>query len=222
MKAKIEEKEKAIALRGKGFSIKEIAHHLKVAVSSVSVWVRDVPLTNEQVTALNSNFRGRRNHLLASAANQAKQKRIREYWREQGRQRAIQKDWRHSAACSLYWAEGTKNRNAFTFPNNDPAMIKFLYRWVVEEFGKCPRVSFSYHEDEGNAPKQEAAMFWADILGVPIESVSSFANKDKRPRSGLKKNRHKYGMGILYLGSTQVCQHIYGALEVYSGVILCE
>ena len=222
MKAKIKEKEKSIKLRRRGLSIREIARQVQCSTASVSLWVKDVPLSSSQLRNLHSKFRGKRNHLLASQANQEKQRKQREAWREEGRKRALERDWRHSAACSLYWAEGTKKRNCLSFPNNDTAMIKFFYDWLVEEFRERPRFSFSYHEDKGNAPKEEAAQFWSNLLNLPLDSVSCFPTKDKRFRSGLKKNRHKYGMGILYLGSTKVCQHIYGALEIYAGVVICE
>lgn len=44
MKPKLFERNKARKLRTKGFGVKEIAKELKVSKSSVSVWVRDVPL----------------------------------------------------------------------------------------------------------------------------------------------------------------------------------
>lgn len=45
MKLKREEKLKAIALREQGYSLNEIIDRVGVAKSSVSVWVRNIPLT---------------------------------------------------------------------------------------------------------------------------------------------------------------------------------
>ena len=50
--AKHEERERALALRRKGWSLNAIAREVGVAKSSVSVWVRDVELTPEQHAAL--------------------------------------------------------------------------------------------------------------------------------------------------------------------------
>lgn len=46
MKRKIKEKLKAIKLRGQGFSLNEILKEIDVSKSSVSEWVRNVPLSN--------------------------------------------------------------------------------------------------------------------------------------------------------------------------------
>ncbi len=45
MKLKIDEKLRAIRLREKGYSLGEIVEIIEVAKSTVSVWVRNVPLT---------------------------------------------------------------------------------------------------------------------------------------------------------------------------------
>ena len=49
---KIKEKEQARLLRTCGKSIKSISRELNVSQSSVSVWVRDIPLTSEQYDLL--------------------------------------------------------------------------------------------------------------------------------------------------------------------------
>ena len=46
------EREQARALRREGQSIKEISHALNVSKGSVSVWVRDIVLTESQTQAL--------------------------------------------------------------------------------------------------------------------------------------------------------------------------
>jgi len=45
---KVLDRQAAIQLRVKGHSIKDISQSLKVAKSSVSVWVRDVELSSAQ------------------------------------------------------------------------------------------------------------------------------------------------------------------------------
>ena len=52
MRRKVAEWEEARKLRSEGLSVRRIAARLGVSVSSVSVWVRDVPLSREQRAAL--------------------------------------------------------------------------------------------------------------------------------------------------------------------------
>ena len=53
---KTDERNEARRLRALGWSIREIQAHLGVARSSVSIWVRDVPLTQEQRDELIAHF----------------------------------------------------------------------------------------------------------------------------------------------------------------------
>lgn len=55
MKTKAQEKEAARVLRGMGTSIKGIAKQLHVSQSSVSLWVRDISITEDQRAALYAN-----------------------------------------------------------------------------------------------------------------------------------------------------------------------
>ena len=42
---KLDEQQKAVALRKRGYSMREISERLHVSKSSVSLWVRSVPLS---------------------------------------------------------------------------------------------------------------------------------------------------------------------------------
>lgn len=218
MNGKAEEKEKAIDLRKKGLSIKEIAREISCSPGSVCLWVKGVEIDDKDRKRLLSRSHG--NRAKASAVYVEKCRVQREAWRNEGREKAKNGDCLHAVACSVYWAEGTKKKNTVSLANTDPEMIKVFFHFLVNTFGQKPKVSFSYHEDEGNAPEPVARAFWANHLGISEDEVCSFANKDKRVRTGLKKKRHLYGMCILTLGSTRAAQHIYGALEVYGGVRL--
>ena len=46
------EKEESRLLRSQGYSVKEISRQLKVSRGSVSLWVRDIELTSEQIDHL--------------------------------------------------------------------------------------------------------------------------------------------------------------------------
>lgn len=106
-------------------SMKEIASLLNVSQSSVSAWVRDIELTSVQRRAhalrnpaLNPNFNGSK-----TLARRALAERL-EYQAE-GRAIAQRRDPEFAAACMLFWAEGSRERNAVKFTNSDPEMMAF-------------------------------------------------------------------------------------------------
>jgi len=106
--------------RDEGLSIREITRRLGVSRSSVSLWVRDVPLTPEQrerLRAQNPRFGGQN---LGAAANALRARQRRMQWHEDGRAMARTGDAAFAAGCMLYWAEGSKTRNVAQLSNSDP------------------------------------------------------------------------------------------------------
>jgi len=127
-----ETREQARELRRAGHSVKEICRELGVAKSSVSVWVRDIPLTDEQILALkrrNPIYHGQHK---GSEAVARKHRALRQQYQEEGRQKAREMDPLHLAGCMLYWAEGTKSKNALVLTNSDADMLKFYVRFLRE------------------------------------------------------------------------------------------
>jgi hypothetical protein len=103
---KTAEREEARRLRRtEALPIKKIATRLGVAVSTVSLWVRDIELTAEQqarLRLLNPPY----NRQLSGQAAYANQCRDRRRQAQQdGRARTRRADPLHVAGCMLYWAE---------------------------------------------------------------------------------------------------------------------
>ncbi|MFA5096641.1 MAG: hypothetical protein WC478_04800 [Candidatus Omnitrophota bacterium] len=128
---RVKEIARARKLRAQGLSIREIVAKTKYPKSSISGWIRDISLTNEQISRLKSNQdKGR-----AKAANHPNSSRLR--WAGI-RQEAIDSAKKEiPAICSLdrlklvgsalYWAEGyTATRNLFIFSNCNPTMIRLM------------------------------------------------------------------------------------------------
>src|SRR6476469_5582310 len=109
---KVKEREEARRLRREeGMSMKAIARELGVSVGSVSLWTRDIELTEEQIdllTSRNGRFGAQaRGHRQRS--ENARIKRLRAQM--EGRMMARRGDPLHRAGCMLYWGEGSKARN---------------------------------------------------------------------------------------------------------------
>jgi transcriptional regulator with XRE-family HTH domain len=97
--------------------IKEIARRLGVAVSTVSIWVRDVELSpqHEALRALNPAYNHQRNGWKTNATR-FRSRRV--SYQEEGRDLARRYEPLHIAGCMLYWAEGHENeiRSASRIP----------------------------------------------------------------------------------------------------------
>jgi transposase-like protein len=125
---KTSERELARELRRtEGASIKEIARRIGAAQSSISRWVRDVELTEEQRETLRiAAYHG---HVKGRTMNALLRREARVMAQEEGRMLAAQGDRLFVTGCMLYWAEGAKARNQINFANSDPAIVAIFIRF---------------------------------------------------------------------------------------------
>jgi hypothetical protein len=122
---KTKERIEARRLRSEGRSMKEIARLDGVALSSVSCWTRDIELSPEQCRLLRSRNPSINGQLVAAQNRErglVRRKRFQSIGRAHARRRADL----HVAGCMLYWAEGSKGKNAIQFVNSDPAMARYF------------------------------------------------------------------------------------------------
>lgn len=189
MKAK--ERKKARELRYQGLSLREIAEKIKCPKSSISEWVRDIPLTDKQIARLEL----KQDRARAKAANHPNSPK--NVWA------AIRKNFRESAfkeipsdctkeilkvsGVALYWAEGYKvGINMVNFSNSDPHMIALMMRFF-REICRVPEVKFrGLVHIHPHLDKHKATKFWSKISGIPTSQFHktqfgvSKASKHKR------------------------------------------
>ena len=119
----------------------------------------------------------------------------------------------------LYWAEGSKSRNAVQFVNSDPIMMKLFARFLTECYGVAPeRLCLSVNCFLNNGLTIEGIhAYWLSLLGLP-ESVlrKPIINRSSRS-SSRQKNTLLYGTARVVVHSTFIVQSIYGAIQAYSG-----
>jgi hypothetical protein len=98
-------------LRSDGLSVREIERRVGVARSSVSVWVRDVELTEEQRQYLAHTPR---------PGTATRHRRRRELCQGEGREFARRGEALHAIGCMLFWGEGSKVLNMTQITNSTP------------------------------------------------------------------------------------------------------
>src|ERR1044072_6293479 len=134
---KIIEHRKAIALRKRGYSVKEIAALLPVAKSSVSVWVRGIKLNKKAQARLTKRVGLGRLH-----AGEAKKEKVRIFEAQCFKEgQSLLSSAGNSPRFSkimcamLYWCEGNKSaRGGVYFTNSDPQLIKKFLELLRESF----------------------------------------------------------------------------------------
>lgn len=193
MKAKVQEKEKAIELRRNGYSYNDILKEVHVAKSSLSLWLKDLPLTSNEKNYLrtrkNKNIsRGRIK--VAAILREKRLKREEIVFKEAVEEyERFKKDELFKIGIALYWAEGAKRNNYFAFSNSDYKMVEVMLRWV-EKFSSVQRENLhAYLYIHKPYAHEKCEEFWSEKLNMPL---TCFRKTTYKPTSKLVKKRPQY------------------------------
>jgi hypothetical protein len=212
---KPELREQAREMRNQGMSITKIASILQVAKSSVSLWVRDISLTSNQVAILQANKGTSGTQNIGSQTNRTHYLELRKMYQEAGRAKAREMHPLHMAGCMLYWAEGAKRRNIY-FANSDPNMNVFFMRFLREEMAVQESQFAIYihcHTSDANEIRV-LEDYWMNVLGL---SRSNLRKTYTKKGSEIQRSILKYGVCGIGVYSVELVEHIFGAIQEYGG-----
>lgn len=138
---------KATVLRKQGLTYQEILKQLPVAKSSLSLWLRNSPLTDTEKHVLrkraDANISIGR---IRAAASHRQNKISKDKMLLEEAQISFDKNKSNSlfhTGVALYWAEGAKRNDMFHFMNSDDAMVLVMLRWL-ETFTEYSRADVGY------------------------------------------------------------------------------
>lgn len=196
---KLQEKLLAIELRKAGWSYKRIEKRISVSRGTLSVWLRDIELSEKQKKEL----------IATQARGWYKSAKVRQKRRELettelanlGKKEAgkLMKDPLFICGLSLYWAEGAKHRGeTVKFTNSDEKMIPVMMRWF-REICKVPEEKFRVGLHVHNLHiRKDVKSFWSSITGIPENQFHKIYVK----KSSLKQRRN-----VLYNGTCGIIIH---------------
>jgi hypothetical protein len=219
---KTRERDLARAMRtDEGLSIKTIAQRLCVSTSSVSLWVRDIELTDTQKAALLEQNPAYNRQLNGWTVMAARRRSARLQAQEVGRVLARRREPLHVAGCMLYWAEGDKGRNQVRLSNSDPELLRLFVSFLRTYFDLGDHeIRLTCHLFADHIEKQrDIERFWLDLLGLPEANLlKSVVNVYSRHSKRKRLNMLPYGTARVVVNRTSVLQSIYGAIQEYAGI----
>lgn len=172
MKSKVREKTLVIALRKKGFSYREIVSKVGVSKSSVSLWLQDSPLTEQEKRLLktrsDSNISRGRIRAAGSlrAAREVRDRATFETARDEFKK--FYKENLFQVGLALYWAEGSKRNSYLAFANSDPGMVNIMLKWITL-YLKIKRTDIYarlyLHKPYADEKCEE---FWSKKINIPL------------------------------------------------------
>jgi hypothetical protein len=217
--AKDDLREKAVAMRLEGRSYREIREVVGVSKGTLSLWLRDVPLTEEQRAALAM----RRTEAGLKNAREMRANAARRRSHVQGTARAQVHELSESelfvAGVVAYWAEGTKNKpwrpgHGVVFLNSDAGLVQLFLRWLQLLDVGVDRLRFrlTIHE---SADVAAALRYWSAVVGVEQEAFGKTTLKTHNPKTIRKNVGDTYHgcLGVYVRRSTDLNLQITGWCE---------
>jgi len=202
MKSRLEEKYKAIELRKRGLSYKEIQKIVPASKSLLSGWFKYLSLTENELDFLKSRILERQNIGRINAALSNRNRRIEREVKNLELSRKSFEVYKNDPifiiGVSLYWAEGSKRTGNFQFINSDGEMILFIYKWIQKYLQidktniKCRLFTHKIQGYEQNID------YWSNILEL---DKNKFQKTIFKPTAhSVKKNPNYNGCLRIELG----------------------
>lgn len=193
MRALITERNTADRLRREGLSYKEILKQVPVAKSTLSLWLQKMPLSEAEKSILKrrreSNISIGRIRAAASLHNLRLARDAALLVMARKEFEVFRKDPFFYVGLSLYWAEGSKRSNMFSFTNSDSDMMFVMLNWMkrfLEVDKNEVHARLYIHKPYAH---ENLEQHWSHVTGIPF---SNFRKTVYKPTSLLIKKRPGY------------------------------
>lgn len=228
MRELIRERQTATLLRRKGLSYNEILKLLDVSRSTLSLWLREVPLTVAQRVRL--EVKRSKAALIGAAARRAQtddqiQSITERASREVGR---LSKRELWLIGTSLYWGEGRKEKtyrrgDRVALANSDPRIIRLFTRWL--QFAcRVPSDQIIYElYVHRSVPIAGIREYWERQIGIPKDRLRLYYKHHRLRKYRNDVHRDYRGLvRVVVRKSVHLNRRIAGWIEgiaKYSGVV---
>jgi hypothetical protein len=206
-------KKRATYLRRRhGRSYGEIQKELHVSKSTISLWLRNIPLSEKHRQRLYT----KQVEILSRGPQSQRERRKREI-------SAMLENAQHEISLPLsrttfrligaflYWGEGSKT-SGFEVTNSDPYLIAFFVRWVKQVFGISPHALKARMNIYPQQNEAQLKQFWSQLTDIPIDN---FGKTFVKPANkGYKKNNLYYGtIKVRVPKATDMRHRVFGWLK---------
>ncbi len=161
---------KVIRKRAEGYSINELAKQFHISKSTVSLWVRDTPVTETGMQRLTSRIP--KGPIVSGLRRKARSNALRRLYFESAKIETVKNrldSFSQKLVCAMiYWCEGAKKDDQVRFTNSDPDLTRKFIDLLEKEFCvkryriKCRLHLHSYHSNE------ELHRWWSGKLNIGL------------------------------------------------------
>jgi predicted transcriptional regulator len=219
---KLKEKNLAIDLRKKGWSMNEIKKELGVAKSSVSLWVKKIKLTKNQKQKLSNN--GIKKEIIEkrreTRLKNENSKRQIIVDRAKGEINNLSLQELKIIGATLYWAEGGKTQRGLVRVSNGDCKVIEVMMEFLRKICEVPEEKFRGHiHIHPHLDIKKAENYWSSISGIPLKQFYKTYSKQNKSSQN-KKDSLPFGTFDIYVCNTELFLKIKGWIEgIYKNII---
>lgn len=167
----------AIILRKQGLSYNDIKKKVKVSKSSLSLWLRNIPLSQSKKNQLKKQKieAAIKGHKAWHEMRIAKTQKIIKEAKKDILLMKTSDELLLIIGTILYWAEGSKEKenkpgSGIIFSNSDARMIKIFILWLTKSLDvELDRIQTDIHLHENNRHRiEDVKNYWSKKIGLPV------------------------------------------------------
>lgn len=203
----------AITLREQGLSYSAIKTKLGVSKSTLSIWLRDLPLSKEQINNLRANSPRRIEKFRSTMQSKRLERQTQVINKAKIEIGQLSKREIIIAGYFLYWGEGGKtNPYTSTLANTDPDMVIFYLRWLSELGVSRSKIRIRLHLYSDMNVDSEV-QFWQRVTGIPL---SQFRKPETKLTlsSGITRKGYGHGTCDVIVGDRDFTERILAVIKV--------
>ncbi len=214
-------KETAKRMREHGASLGEISKKLHITKSTLSLWCKDMVLTESVIRKIKTKGRVKSlTGLLRYSELKRKERIIRNVLQKKEGATTIGNVSNRDIlmiGLGLYWGEGYKYEyGELGFTNSNPYMIRFYFKWLklwnIEKDSLIFRLTLNefFRKEEKNIK-----LFWINFLRIPEKQFSktTFIKTDLKKASPKNLENYKGILRVKVRKGTALRNKILGAIE---------
>jgi hypothetical protein len=217
---KIYKKEQALSWRQQGRSIATIATELDVSKSTVSVWCRDIALSEKAIANIAKVGNEKATTALMKYSEEKRARRqlaeLESAKKGADRLHALSDRDIYCIGLGLYWGEGYKTGSQeFGFTNSDPRMVMFYMRWLkiafcIERSNVILRISINQTHKHR---VKEVEAYWSKLLSIPLSQFTKTSLIKSSSKKVYKNTQvHMGTLRIKVRKGTNLRREILGAI----------
>lgn len=206
-------REEAIQLRKQGLPYSVIRQKLGVSKSTLSLWLRDMPLSRVEINNLRAHSPQRIERYRQAMRAKKDARRAIVFHKVAEDIGKFSKRDTFIAGLFLYWGEGTKTAECNTsLTNTDPAIIRFYIKWL-ESMGvrrDSLRVKLHVYADQD---VKKLIKFWSETLKISGNNFTKPYMKQSLLADKTYKGMFSYGTCVVSYHNRDLHEYVMEGIK---------